>query len=455
MRQARILRCGGFDRYDFLGSSKVESMVKRISTYYVKEFGKPDERVQLYDNGELPSGLFQRVKDALESNGVKVSHEYSQAVSSNKSNDPLSNVSDIELRDYQREASDVACSSTCGTIRMATGSGKTWVACDIIERLSMKTYFIVHTRDLLVQTFESLCEWFGKGVVGMRGGSFDIEGRIIVTTIQSASNFVYDHNDDIHKAGCVIVDECHRVAAPVASFVMKMLPAKRRYGLSASPWRDDGADLAIEGAVGPVIVDMNASFLAEEGWLAVPIIRMLFAPAPVYLGSNAYNKMYDAHVVKNEERNDMIVSESLDMFRRGLSLMVIVRKIAHGHAIRDKIWNEAGFSPPFINGKHSIDFRSEVLEKMRKRKIRLMIASSIADEGLDVPALDGVVLAGGGKSSTKALQRIGRALRRSGDDGKEYAEIVDFMDEGRIFQSHSLARMSMYETEPGWIVTDV
>ena len=80
-----------------------------------------------------------------------------------------------------------------------------------------------------------------------------------------------------------------------------------------------------------------------------------------------------------------------------------------------------------------------------------MIGSTIADEGLDVPALDTLILAGGGRSSTRAFQRIGRVLRLY--KGKTRATVFDFDDKtNRMLQNHSKARMKYYRTEPRWNV---
>jgi len=50
-----------------------------------------------------------------------------------------------------------------------------------------------------------------------------------------------------------------------------------------------------------------------------------------------------------------------------------------------------------------------------------------------------------GKSSTRALQRIGRVLRPF--DGKDHATIYDFMDTAKYLSSHARARKKIYKTE--------
>lgn len=75
----------------------------------------------------------------------------------------------------------------------------------------------------------------------------------------------------------------------------------------------------------------------------------------------------------------------------------------------------------------------------------ITIASSIFDEGIDVKPLDALILAGGGKSQTRALQRIGRVIRPF--DSKKDAVVVDFFDDMKYMRNHSKKRIKMYGTE--------
>ena len=82
---------------------------------------------------------------------------------------------------------------------------------------------------------------------------------------------------------------------------------------------------------------------------------------------------------------------------------------------------------------------------MREGKPQITISSVIFDEGIDVRPLDTLILAGGGKSSTRALQRIGRILRPC--ENKSEAIAVDFMDNCKYMQAHSSKRANIYKTE--------
>jgi superfamily II DNA or RNA helicase len=69
-----------------------------------------------------------------------------------------------------------------------------------------------------------------------------------------------------------------------------------------------------------------------------------------------------------------------------------------------------------------------------------------------------LILAGSGKSQTRALQRIGRVIRAYEDKQtgfvKKDAYVVDFHDNIKYMLNHSRARRRIYETEPEFVIKD-
>ncbi len=279
----------------------------------------------------FPIGLLSIITKVLEDNEVEylVTHTPSNEV---KIGLPLVN-QQFTPRPYQDDATNEAIENRTGIIRVATGGGKTAIAAFIMSHISQPALFLVHTKDLLYQAYEMFGEMFHPDKIGIIGdGKVDVK-EITVATIQTMSRVYgveYVHseyeddqwNDDdttlarnkagwIRKAmeqvGIVFMDECHRVAAPTAMEVMKNISNPRfRIGLSASPWRDDGADLAITACFGPVVYSITASDLIDLGFLVPPIIRMVDVKPRSFPRRVQYATVYKEYVVENEERNDRI-----------------------------------------------------------------------------------------------------------------------------------------------------
>lgn len=444
-----------------------------------KKFKRWDGSIKLYHRSRhtFPTGLLTRVRGILDANEIEYQIEYAHH--------PVTIVGLPKklpgrwtARDYQQDAIKTAIEVRRCMIRMATGGGKTVVAGHLIHRIDQPAIFLVHTKDLLYQAKDAFLDMFGERYVGQIGdGIVDIKA-ITVCTIQTASRalgvkfvqYEYEEGEDAWKdeetsesedivralrsAGVVFMDECHRVAAPTAMDVLAgCTHATYRFGLSASPWRDDGADLALEAVFGHVAYEISASELIGQGHLVPPIIRFLSVPAQGYPKGTKYSTVYQDYVVENDYRNGMVVSMAQSMMERGRQTLILVRHIKHGEQLQYMLAASFERSIPFLSGDDPSSLRNAVLRDLRADRLPGLIATTIADEGLDVKPLAGLVLAGGGKSSVRALQRVGRVLRPW--EGKRNAEVVDFEDNAKYLVEHTAARQRIYRTEPAWTITDV
>jgi superfamily II DNA or RNA helicase len=379
-----------------------------------------------------------------------------------------------QIRDYQSDAVMSALMSGGGIIKSATGSGKTTIGAMIIGMLGKPAVFIVHTKDLLEQTIESFENLFGCKIGQIGCGKVDIQ-PITVATVQTLAlassaveyeKYKYDEDDDSngeagsasivgekkkeildwsHKIGTVIFDEVQRVASRTAYSARFMFTnAEHAFGMSASPWRDDGADLMIEGAFGQKIVDISASELIRQGYLVRPNIIVKKVQNGVWDGKT-YAQIYKSAIVENSFRNMQIVQDAIEQYDLGRTTLVLVTQIKHGELLESMI-NMSGRKAIFISGKSKNKFRSQVIKDMRAGKVQLVIASTIADVGLDVPRITSMVEAGAGKSSVTALQRVGRAIRPF--EGKDEAYYITYRDTAPYLNTQIDKKIAIWRTEP-------
>ena len=85
--------------------------------------------------------------------------------------------------------------------------------------------------------------------------------------------------------------------------------------------------------------------------------------------------------------------------------------------------------------------RAEIIDSVRSREIRVVMATKIADEGLDIPCLDTLVLATPAGSKSAVEQRIGRMMRPS--VGKKPPVIFDIRDSVPFFRGGARRRDSL------------
>jgi superfamily II DNA or RNA helicase len=422
----------------------------------------------------FPIGLLDIIRGAFINAGILV-----EVIDKRKKNNATIpyDMTNFQLRDYQTNAVLSSVSHGNGIIKAATGAGKTTIAARTISALQQRSIFIVHTRDLLYQTIESFQRMFPNETIGQIGdGKIDYQ-NITVATMQTLAilndievgknKFDEDadtiketkvqykeiYNPDIwHKykntVDCVMFDEVQRICSQTAYAVRFLFErANYAFGYSASPWRDDGSDLMIEAAFGKRIIDITASELIRQGYLVKPYITIKDAPAT--WSGDTYEQIYKSAIVENTLRNIQIASDALNQYSRGRNTLVLVTQIKHGE-ILEKILRGMGMPAVFISGKSGMKKRRQTIQDMRDGKAQVVIASTIADVGLDVPRLQSIIEAGAGKSSVTALQRLGRIMRPF--EGKNECYFITYRDNVPYINSQIDNKIRIWSTEEEFVI---
>jgi len=204
------------------------------------------------------------------------------------------------LRPYQEDAVIKALQKGSGVISLPTGSGKTLIGLKLIHALDCPTLICVHTKELLYQWYKNI-ESTLNYTVGLVGDGHKDFRPITVGMIQTLTRM--DIPEDYNM---IIIDECHHIPADTFYRVAMKCNAVYRFGLSATPRRQDGADLKIFAGVGEICANVTAEQLIDQGYLAKPRFIILDPPAK-RLPRYSWQKAYDEGIIKHEERNQMIV----------------------------------------------------------------------------------------------------------------------------------------------------
>lgn len=372
---------------------------------------------------------------------------------------------------YQLEILDIIDKYDRGIIKVATGGGKSLIAALIAAKLGKKTIIYVIGKDLLHQFHSFFSECFDEPIGIIGDGECQIHNINIASiwTIGQAigmkKNEILLDSEDKEKSvtkdkyinilkmmkECKlhIIDECHMSACETIQQVFKKVNSEHVYGLSGSPWRDDGADLLIESILGKYIVNIPASRLIKEGYLAQPIIKFRVVPPYPYELEKSYPSIYKKYVVENDVRNGLVLDAARAMVAKGYQTLVLFNSLKHGKILYDLF--KEHMTCALLDGSNDRDERQQVKDDLQNHKIDCVLASRIFDIGIDIPSLSGLVLACGGKSSVKALQRVGRVIRKY--PGKKFAVIIDFADQAIYLDNHSRARHRIYTSEEGFDVS--
>ena len=424
----------------------------------------------------FPTGLYSLATSELES--AKLPYTAIDLRNKPSQDFDLSLSSDLIDRDYQIRVADDSCENQRGIIQAATGSGKTAMAAMIMARLNVSPFlFFVTSIDLLDQAKKELQKFLihqgsnlSVGQIG--GGEIDIKD-VNVLTVQTAyqalgykwdakAKFDNDDTDDktpigerakdikelINSAKGAISDEIqHWRAKTCQDITREMKSCYYTYGMSATPYRDEGDDLMIQACFGKKIAVITATELIEKGWLMAPNIKMVHLKKEKTKYAQ-WQSIYKDQVVENEYYNGVLANIANAYIEQDRLVLCLVQQITHGKILESMIRGSM-----FLSGKSSKKKRLESIQKLREKNIRCIVSTSIFDEGIDVKPLDTLVLAGQGKSKVRAMQRVGRTLRPF--ENKPNPTVIDPVLHQKYLKKHGIERIKMYRTEPAFCIEEL
>jgi superfamily II DNA or RNA helicase len=424
------------------------NLMKRYLTATVERFspqGKKtiDKICLLQDVPTMPgvvqfrTGLLSRIRETAPLCGLRIEREDDARWFPTPS---LSLKPVTGMRDYQERLVTKVLEQPMGILCAATGAGKTFMAAAMIARRQVPTLYLVHTLDLLEQTRTAL-EGLLKCKIGtIAGGKVNLQ-PVTVGMVQSLANI---DGMDRRAFGMILVDETHHLPADTFYSVTEKFAAPYIHGLSATPYRQDKADMMIEAGAGAITARISVSDLIHSGYLATPMIffhatseRTSYEKAPSW-------QIYKRYIVDNQQRNMLIATAAKQAVADGKTTLIYVRQTTHADNIV-RFLN--GTDYVVLDGRDSTERRKEVFGKLRSGEIKL-VCSTLCREGVDIPKLDVMINASG---SSDTMQIVGRALRKSED--KTHATVIDYIDNGHVsLQKTSYARIARLQQEPAFHV---
>jgi superfamily II DNA or RNA helicase len=317
----------------------------------------------------------------------------------------------------------------------ATGTGKTVVAALDYRRLCTpghrpRLLFVAHRREILEQSLRTYREVLADGDFGELyvGGARPERWQHVFASVQSLTSYgVSNIPEDAFDV--VVIDEFHHAEARTYRRLLDHLRPTELLGLTATPERADGldvreffdgrtaAELRLWDALGADLLCPFHFFVVADGTdlRSIAWSRGRYDEAEldnVFTGNDAR-----ARIVLNELRDK--VSDLGAM--RALGFCVSVAHATYMAAV----FNEAGIPSRAVSGQTSLTDREQALADLRARRVNVLFAADLFNEGLDIPDVDTVLFLRPTESATIFLQQLGRGLRRTPD--KAVLTVLDFV----------------------------
>jgi superfamily II DNA or RNA helicase len=271
------------------------------------------------------------------------------------------------------------------------------------------------------------------------GGRKDVQ-HVTIATVQTLRRMKAEAFDDlVNRFGCVIVDEAHHIPASTFQDVLASVPALYRFGLTATPVREDGLTPLLRMTLGEKLFEIDYARLIDLGHLMEPTIEQVETRFTFPYGSaDDYGAMVE-HLVYDDVRNAQIAAIASEEAHAGETVLVLSDRVDHCQRLADMTGGVA------LTGEMKPSERDDVLTRFKLGEIKIVCATSLADEGLDVPRLSRLILAYPGKAAGRTIQRLGRVMRKG--YGKSKPKVYDFVDVNQpVLRSQSLKRARIYRS---------
>lgn len=351
---------------------------------------------------------------------------------------------------------------------MATGTGKTYTAFQIIYRLwksgvKKRILFLADRTSLIDQTVRGDFRHFKEAMTVIKHKQIDTAYNIYLALYQGLS----DNNDaDAYKQfspeffDLIIVDECHRGSAREDSKwreILEYFKGATHIGLTATP--KETKEISSTEYFGAPLYTYSLKQGIEDGFLApYKVVKVTldidaegWRPPTGFKDKDGqpvedriYNRTdFDKHLIVEERRR--LVAQKITEFLKGgdrfSKTIVFCVDIEHAEAMRRELAN-ANADLVATNSKYVMQITGDNKEGkdhldafISPSELYPVIAttSKLMTTGVDAQTCKLIVLDSNIGSMTEFKQIIGRGTRINEDFGKHYFTIMDFRNVTALF----------------------
>lgn len=343
-------------------------------------------------------------------------------------------------------------------LTMATGTGKTFVAFQIIWKLVKSKHFHrvlfltdrIFLKDQAYNEFEPFRQGSNDARHKIEGGNFNKNRNIYFSTYQTlfANNLYQKIPSDFFDL--IVIDECHRSRYGDWGIILEHFNTAYHLGMTATPKREDNIDVyeyfgepAYEYSMGQAIDDgylvpykiyKIATNLYKEG------LNINEAEEVIYDDEIEPEKLKDYYEASEFERTVTIpdqikllsekVVETLDKTDPFGKTIVFCVDMVHAQQVKDKL-NELKKDEEYATRIVSED--KDDMTKFRDKEMPQPVIATTVDllsTGIDIPHLQNIVFMRTVSSKVLFKQIIGRGSRLF--EGKGFFRIIDFTNASRL-----------------------
>ena len=355
-------------------------------------------------------------------------------------------------RDYQLMGIKTALLNGRGIVLLPTGSGKGLIifgiASILIKKLNVKNILVLVPNIQLVRQLYGDFKDYGTDLNISMFSSFAKtltlkDSNVIISNRQ----WLERHNDELPPINALLIDETHQAKKTnkISKYINK-LNTNIRIGFTGTLPDDIEDEWHVKGIIGTVLHTRDVYDLQDKGYLAninITPIKFIHKNKPrfVYVTLEDYKKAFHdewTHIEKEEQSNKSIIKIVKQL--KGNTL-VLFDHIIHGNKLFSLLDHRHKY---FIDGSIDLNIREDIRHEMETNPNVITIANTRCfGTGINIKAIDNIVLTMHGKGATKIIQSIGRGLRLKA--GKSKVNLIDIYHNFKYSEKHFLHRKDLYK----------
>lgn len=232
----------------------------------------------------------------------------------------------------------------------------------------------------------------------------------------------------VRQYGMVIVDECHHVSAVNFEQILKSIPARYVYGLTATPIRKDGHQPIIFMQCGPIRYSAEAKSQLAKQTFKRWLIPRFTAYRDLSDSSSTYAQIVQS-LATDEARNALIVEDVCKTLAVGRSPIVLTTLTSHVEQL-SQLLSTCCKNIITLVGSESMKDKRQKMERLAelspKEPLVVVATGRYVGEGFDYPRLDTLFLVSPVLWKGIIAQYAGRLHREY--HGKTDVRIYDYID---------------------------
>ena len=318
-----------------------------------------------------------------------------------------------------------------------TVTHNTTMALAFSAHLKLRTLIVVHKEFLANQWRDRIQQFCPGATIGrIQQGICDTDKDFVIAMIQTLCSRGEDAlpSRTFDQFGFLIVDEAHHIGAAAFSQAMFRFCPKYTLGLTATPERKDGLTRILYWFLGPEFFRVQRENQKTTRVDVIAYKDPAFKESPPV---TRFGKINMAQMVTDvtdlPRRNEFIIKIAREAAEEGRRVLILSDRREHCQFLLANFGTE-------LSGLYYGGLKEAQLDESSRKRI-IIGTFAMAQEGLDIPVLDTIILA---SPKSDITQAIGRIMRET--PGKLNNPLIyDIVDHWSVFHSMARKRMAIYK----------